>query len=212
MLDHLVYATPDLDATVTELAERLCTRPVPGGSHPGLGTRNHLVNVGDGAYLEIVGPDPDQDEPPAARPFGIDDLTGARLVTWCARADRPLEDAIAASRRAGHDPGEPIEMSRMRPDGVRLSWRLTPPQLVGPNRGIVPFLIDWGSSPHPTSTLPHHVSLVQLRLETPDPEGLLVILAALDVLGGTHGIEVVEGSRPTASCLIRTADGVLGIS
>ena len=31
-LDHLVYATPDLDASVEELAERLGTEPVAGGA------------------------------------------------------------------------------------------------------------------------------------------------------------------------------------
>ena len=31
-----------------------------------------------------------------------------------------------------------------------MQWRLTPPQ-IELNDGLVPFLIDWGSTPHPTS-------------------------------------------------------------
>lgn len=208
MLDHLVYATSDLDGTVAELADRLGTVPQPGGSHPGLGTRNALVGLGGGAYLEIIGPDPTQPEPTAARPFGIDRLDGAALVTWCARPSRPLDDAIAAARHAGHDPGDPIAMSRVRPDGVRLEWRLTVPQVGGPHGGVLPFLIDWQASPHPASTLPPGVTLVQLRIETPHPEA---VLAILDALGESADVEVVDGPRPTLSCLVQTGDGVLGI-
>ena len=84
-LDHLVYATPDLNASVEELANRLGTDPMPGGAHPGWGTRNALIGLGIGVYLEIIGPDPKQPEPERSRPFLIDDLTEARLVTWAYR-------------------------------------------------------------------------------------------------------------------------------
>ncbi|MGW7022943.1 VOC family protein [Streptomyces decoyicus] len=42
VLDHLVHATPDLDRTLAENAKLTGVRPVPGGSHPGRGTCNHL--------------------------------------------------------------------------------------------------------------------------------------------------------------------------
>ena len=32
--------------------------PTPGGSHDGLGTANALLAIGNGAYLEIIGPTP----------------------------------------------------------------------------------------------------------------------------------------------------------
>ncbi|MGD9705055.1 MAG: VOC family protein [Acidimicrobiia bacterium] len=208
MIDHLVYATPDLEATVLELSERLGTHPVAGGAHVGLGTRNALVSLGGRRYLEIVGPDLEASGPDRPRPFGIDVLDGAALVAWCARSSKPLDGAIAAARAVGHDLGDAVAMARVRPDGVRLDWRLTMPQLVGPDARVVPFLIDWGLSPHPTETLPDGVVLAQLRLAHPDPERLHSILAALDA---ADDVEIAEG--PLAiSALVTTRDGVLNLS
>ncbi len=53
-LDHLVYATPDLDATVAELERRLGVRAAVGGRHPGLGTRNRLVGLGGRSWAGPV--------------------------------------------------------------------------------------------------------------------------------------------------------------
>ncbi|MCW2948693.1 MAG: hypothetical protein JWR24_5410 [Actinoallomurus sp.] len=46
-LDHLVYATPDLDASVQRIAELTGVRPVEGGRHPEPDTvRRHLAALG----------------------------------------------------------------------------------------------------------------------------------------------------------------------
>jgi hypothetical protein len=150
LIDHLVLAAPDLAAAVAAFAEHTGIEPAPGGSHVGLGTANHLVGLGGaGGYLEIIGPDPDQPEPAQPRPFGIDELTAPRLVTWAVRTDE-LDTLLAEARDGGYDPGAALAMSRRAPDGTLLEWRLTPPRF-DYGDGLVPFLIDWGATPHPTS-------------------------------------------------------------
>jgi hypothetical protein len=189
VIDHLVYASPDLASASAAIAELLGVTPIPGGQHVGLGTRNELVSLGGATYLEIIGPDPDQPMPDLPRPFGVDQLNEARLVAWCVRPRRPLDAIVAAARRVGVDFGQAAAMSRRRPDGVLLDWRLTFAQLDGPLGCALPFLIDWGESSHPTDALPAGATLVAMSVAHPDPTAVQV---ALDVVGIT-GVEVTAG-------------------
>ncbi|MBD0424757.1 VOC family protein [Streptomyces sp. TRM S81-3] len=175
LLDHLVLATPDLAATVADFARRTGVTPAPGGAHPGLGTRNHLVSLGGTAYLEIIGPDPEQSAPDRPRPLWVDELTAPRIVTWAIRPP-DLEAAVAAARALGHDPGPVRPMSRRRPDGTLLRWRLT--EGGSDPSGLVPFLIDWGATPHPSADLPV-TPLLALTASAPDPSAVRPVLAAL---------------------------------
>ena len=173
-VDHLVYATPDLDLGVRTIEQLIGVRASAGGQHPGLGTRNALVALGPSAYLEIIGPDPDQPKPSGRRRFGIDELKAPQLVGWVAKG-MALESLVAQARAHGVKLGDVISGSRKRPDGVVLSWRYTDPAVVLEHR-LVPYLIDWGTSPHPAATAPRGATLVALRAEHPDPDRLRTML------------------------------------
>jgi hypothetical protein len=176
LLDHLVLGTPDLAATVADFARRTGVTPAPGGAHVGLGTRNHLVGLSGDSYLEIIGPDPEQPAPPGPRTFGVDGLTAPRTLTWAIRPP-DLDAAVAAARALGHDPGEVRPMSRRRPDGTLLRWRLTDGSHPS---GLVPFLIDWGASAHPAAGLPV-TPLRSLSASAPEPDRVRPLLSALGV-------------------------------
>ncbi|WP_171111069.1 MULTISPECIES: VOC family protein [unclassified Streptomyces] len=177
-LDHLVLATPDLAATVADFTRRTGVEPAVGGTHVGLGTRNYLVGLAGTGYLEIIGPDPDQSTPDGPRPFGVDELPGPRTFTW-AISPPDLDAAIASARARGYDPGPPLPMSRRTPDGTLLQWRLTDGVSAHPS-GLVPFLIDWGASPHPTESHLPTTPLLAFSASTPDPAELRPLLTALD--------------------------------
>jgi Glyoxalase-like domain len=209
MIDHLVYATTDLEKTVAEIADRLGVVPTPGGAHIGLGTRNELIGLGGDTYLELVGPDRDQPDPPNGRPFGIDTLVRPRLVAWCARPRRSLDQVARAASRTGWDVGPIAAMSRLRPDGVELSWQLTMPMISPAGVAPLPFLIDWGSSPHPTTSLNHEIALVHLRIECRDPEAMS---NHLEAAGESSSVEFIEASHTHLSALLDTRHGPLSFS
>lgn len=203
LIDHLVFATPDLDRSVDELAERMGVRAVPGGRHVGRGTHNALLHLGGRTYLEIIGPDP-HEGPATGRtlPFGIERLEAPRLV-WYAVATDDLAGTVTRARAAGMDPGEPVEMQRARPDGVVLRWMLSTPAEV-PDGGAVPFLIDWLDSPHPSQDAPGGCTLIELRITHPDPNR---IRRHLEVLGGA--LPVVAGEPAHLVATIATPNGTV---
>ncbi|GAA2496950.1 VOC family protein [Streptomyces longisporus] len=176
-LDHLVLATPELAVTVADFARRTGVMPAPGGAHVGFGTRNHLVSLGGSSYLEIIGPDPEQAGADGPRPFDVDQLVSARTVTW-AISPPDLDAAVVEARARGYDPGPVRPMSRRRPDGTLLEWRLTDGDTAHPS-GLVPFLIDWGASVHPTAAGLPVTPLLRLSATAPDPDEIRPLLAAV---------------------------------
>ncbi len=176
-VDHIVYGVRDLGAGMDELAALLGVRAAPGGRHVGLGTHNALLALGDRSYLEIIALDPSQPWPPPARPlFALDRMSLPRVVGW-AMSTPDVDALVARARSAGYAPGPAASMSRVRPDGAELRWRLTAPP--PPDALVLPFLIDWGSSQHPAQTSPPGVRLAGLRALHPRPEAARRALAAL---------------------------------
>ncbi len=207
IIDHLVYATDDLARTVASLTERLGVVPTPGGRHLGRGTRNELVALGGGAYLEIIGPDLEQRHHEGPMPFAIEHLDGERLVSWCARPAGDLNHVVRVLAAADGEPGDVADMWRARPDGQLLSWRLTTPS-VDHHLGPMPFLIDWLDSDHPTVTLRHPVELRSLVLHSPDHRHLARLLA---ILGDDSRIEL-EAGEPSITAVLATPAGEVVLS
>lgn len=199
-VDHLVYATPDLQRGIREVETILGIRATHGGQHPGRGTRNALVALGPNAYLEIIGPDPDQPAPTTSRWFGIDDLETSKLVTWAAKTDDI--DSVHRLAVAHEIPlGDIRSGSRQRSDSALLSWRLTEPARDTAN-GVIPFFIDWGESPHPSKTAVQGTVLIELRAEHPESESIQRSLRML-------GVEM-SVSRAGQATLIALVDGPRG--
>jgi hypothetical protein len=200
LIDHLVYATTDLEASARDLGERLGVAPAPGGQHVGRGTRNYLLSLGTTSYLELIGPDLEQPNFSGVRSMGVDTLDRSRLAAWAVHVP-DMELAIDQARKRGYDPGPAHSMSRRRPDGHLLRWKLTDvPGDVVPV--LLPFLIDWGDSSHPSQTAPKGARLLEFRVESPDPEK---ILSALESLGVRVPVERSEHPR-----LVATIEGPVG--
>jgi len=189
VLDHVLWGAPDLDPAVDAFASLTGVAPGAGGSHPGFGTRNQLLAIGPRLFFEVIAPDPAQAGITAPRAQALAARAAPSLSDVCL-AEPDLEGFADKARAAGLSPSDPVSMSRTRPDGVSLSWRvmhLSGPEGVGP----LPFLIDWKESQHPAETVPGGASLLDFTVLTPNPEGLQQLYTALGI-----DTPVAGGVRP----------------
>jgi hypothetical protein len=199
-VDHLLYATPDLDLGVSTIENLLGVRAGTGGQHMGFGTRNAVLSLGPAMYFEIVGPDPMQPKPAGPRRFGIDDLKAPKLIAWVSVATH-LDQLVARARAQGIALGDAATASRTLPDGRPLNFGYTDPNAIIEHR-LVPYFMDWGTSPHPGTTSPTGARLVALRLEHPDPARIERMLRVLNL----H-VPVSRGPEPM---IIATLEGRKG--
>ncbi|WP_419920259.1 VOC family protein [Candidatus Poriferisodalis sp.] len=204
-LDHIVYAAPDLAAGTAAVEALVGMRAAPGGPHPGVGTRNTLLSLGDDVYLEIIAPDPEQPEPANPRPFGIEGMAEGALVTFAVHASdgESIEDVTAAMRACGEDPGPVSAMSRLKPDGEEIHWSLT--MSAGP--GLVPFVIDWGDTTHPATVTPTGCTLVSLAGTHPDPDHINALYSALSL-----NVAVEAGDAVSLEAVLDTPNGQVVLS
>jgi len=205
MLDHLVYAVPDLERAVDEIERLVGVSPASGGTHAGRLTHNALLSLGAASYLEVIARVPGIEAPSGALPFGLETLREPRLVTWAVAVD-DIEQRVEAARAAGYDPGEMIAGGRDLPDGSHLGWQLVVRQEPAGD-GIVPFLIRWLSEPHPSATAPNGCRFVSLQAEHPEPDTIIPMLQALGV-----ELRVSEGETPRLIATLETPNGTLELS
>ncbi len=204
-LDHIVIAGPDLAELVSWFAERTGVTAAPGGAHP-TGTANFLVALTiDGRrgpqYLELIGPDPDRTDPALPATFGIATLDAPAVQAYAVHPD-DIEATVEHAREHGYDPGDVGDLSRRTPAGDLLEWRLTR----GPGQRLeVPFLIDWGRTPHPGLADIPAIELVAFDRVEPDPGTLQPVVDALGLGDGVT--QVVEGDVARYRLVLRNAAG-----
>ena len=148
-LDHLSFAAgPEgLVETAQWLGERLGAQFHDGGFHPRFGTRNQILPMTGGRYLEVVGvlDHPAADKAPFGQAVRARTAQGGGWLGWVVAVD----DLVPFEERLGRPA---IEGQRHLPDGGLLSWRqigvldlIDDPQL--------PFFVRWESDPtlHPSN-------------------------------------------------------------
>ncbi len=178
-LDHLVVAARDLPSGRAWLEARLGVPLAPGGEHARFGTHNHLLRLNDGAYLEVIAVNPEAPAPERPRWFGLDTpevqarlAERPHLMHWVAQ----VPDLREALRVSPEDHGAALALTR-----GDLHWSLSVPDDGRlPLGGVLPSLIAWEGSPHPTTRLPDvGVRLQDLSLLMPAPERIGKALGAL---------------------------------
>ncbi len=190
-IDHIVFACTDLAAGVAHIKDLTGVTAAPGGPHPGVGTYNALLSLGEDVYLEIIAPDPDQPTPDQPRPFGIDELgdSAGQLAAFCIHTTPPetIDEVVATMAAHGFNPGPISAMSRLKSDGEEIHWRLS--RNAAANTRLEPFVIDWGDTTHPATVTPTGATLISLNGSTAEPAAAKQLHSALGL-----AIEVSEGA------------------
>jgi Glyoxalase-like domain len=155
-IDHIVIGVRDLDAAQAQFEDRYGLTTVEGGRHPGWGTANRLVPLGD-AYLELVTV-VDKAEA-ASSDFGrwvSAMLDGNSRFGWAVRTD----DLDRTASRLGLDVADGSRRSRA---GHLLHWRIAGVARAAQDSSL-PFFIEWGAgTPLPgQATVMHRVGAVAL--------------------------------------------------
>jgi hypothetical protein len=155
LLDHILLCCNDLDRGIDFVEAHTGVRAGFGGVHPGVGTRNALLSLGERRYLEIIAPDPKQD---IIRPYAVQQLTvikqltTPRLIGWAVHPG-DIEAFAKKLRESGVAIEGPSSGSRVRPDGRVLNWKTL--SLADDRHGLLPFFIEWSAdSVHPSSDAP----------------------------------------------------------
>lgn len=168
MLDHILLGCSDLDEGIDFVEKHTGVRAAFGGVHPGRGTRNALLSLGEKHYLEIIAPDPQQTS--AVDRFGFQKFTEPRLIGWAAHPG-DLNQFATRLRHAGIAFDGPTPGSRKRPGGHLLQWKTL--NLHDDQGGLLPFFIEWSADTiHPSADAPACCKGFRFQLVTPNPEAV----------------------------------------
>ena len=208
LLDHVLLGCNDLDGGIDFVDQRTGVRAAFGGVHPGRGTRNALLSLGERRYLEIIAPDPKQEriEPFAQKQVAhLKQLTSPHLIGWAAHpAD--LEKFSARLREANIPFDDPRPGSRQRPDGKLLQWKTL--NLKNDKDGLLPFFIEWSSdSLHPSEDAPKGCQLTHFGGLTPDTNELTKIANLLQL-----DLSFSRGNQPALKATIVGPKGELQVT
>jgi catechol 2,3-dioxygenase-like lactoylglutathione lyase family enzyme len=191
-LDHVILGINDLDRGIAFVEEHTGVRAAFGGVHPGRGTQNALVSLGELHYLEIIAPDPKQTVPPPIP--GLRELQEPRLVGWAVHTT-DIAGLAKKVEAAGFVIDGPRDGSRARPDGKILHWKAF--RLKDDRGGLLPFFIEWSrDSVHPSADAPAGCQLAHFSIRSPDPAELR---RALGALGIDYAVEFSDKPRFVAN-------------
>jgi Glyoxalase-like domain len=173
-LDHLSYAvgSEGLAACVQRIGAQLGAAFSDGGLHPSFGTRNFILPLAEGCYLEIVATldHPAVDRAPFGRAVKARSEAGGGWLAWAVAVPHisSFEQRLGRPAASGH---------RRRPDGFDLRWRQIGVNDVAEDPQL-PFFVEWESD------AAHH----------PSVPGSPIALRRLEIAGDEDTVDAYLGT------------------
>lgn len=166
-VDHIILGTSDLDQGIDEFEQLTGLRAQFAGVHPGIGTHNALLALGDDMYFEIIAPQvPNQPLPGPFRGFEFNKTL--KVAGWVVSGDLSSISNQLADKGIRHSPI--TSGSRTTPLGQTISWQTIFMQQRNGEIIIDPFFIAWDDGViHPSKSNPTGLDLIDYSVAgTPD--------------------------------------------
>jgi hypothetical protein len=204
VLDHLLLGAPDLDTGIEWLREKTHVRAMEGGNHPGAGTRNALLSMGNRQYIEIISIDAKQTTTSHTAEL-IRGLRAPRLITWAAATTNILS-LLHLAQEADFAFEGPINGSRVKPDGAVLRWKTL--RVLTDCGDAIPFFIEWDAgTQHPSADSPSGCRLVAFIIRHPAAGRVREVLRMLGITAA-----VGPGEKPQFEAVVDTPAGRMRFS
>jgi hypothetical protein len=194
--DHVLIAVDDLETAGPNFEREYGLRSLRGGRHPGWGTANRIIPLGD-FYIELIAVIDREEAINSIFGQWILGATPGRCVGWAARTSNieSVAGRLNLSIQAG---------SRRAPGGQLLAWRSAGVrEMIA--QPCLPFFIEWDNgSPHPgRSPLEQPAGLVRLdQLELTGDAGRLAEWLDAAVLPIS-----IEAGKPAVRSVRLVSDG-----
>lgn len=196
ILDHIMLGFHDLQQGIEWFQGHAGITLEIGGKHPGKGTQNALASLSPTAYLEVIAPDPDQDDNAFTAVLrSVKDQPA--IIAWAVQTTdillvRNYFESMSLS------PGPLKEGARQRGDGSTLHWKsmfLEKPVFPGSSfvPSNIPFFLEWQDvNTHPSKTSPSGCSIDSFSIFHPQAEKFSDIFNAI---GLSVDVNFAEGNQ-----------------
>jgi len=211
-IDHLVIGAANLEQGVNFVKNKLGVDMPFGGAHLTMGTHNHLMQLGNGTFLEIIAINNEIKKPNNPRWYGLDDPLVRQqinqepmLLTWVVNTQNITDLITKASFSAGH--------AKLISRG-ELSWFFGLPEdgrlLAG---GILPYVMQWQTDFHPSVGMADlGCSLERIEIHHPSSKWLSAHLKSIDALELVEVRQTESDSDPYLVAHINTPLGMKKLS
>jgi hypothetical protein len=201
-LDHFIWGVPKLEAARHSFFEKSGIWPELGGQHPSIGSHNALISL-EKAYFEFIAVDsslPQSDHPFARELQSVreprflgwalqtDDFTRLRKIL--SRFELSLSNVAAGSRRT--------------PEGQLIQYEYADLQGLEELGFIVPFVVRWIDSIHPSVTSPHGCQLKKFSITHASSPRFEDFLSYLNL-----GLNTIQGPSNGLSVELSTPKGIV---
>lgn len=213
-LDHIVVAAASLQQGVEFVREKLGVAIPKGGEHPSMGTHNHVMQIGEDVFLEVIAINRDAAPPARPRWFGLDDPAivkslqqQPRLLTWVVNTS----DLVALQSHMEFPTGVVTPVTR-----GSLNWLFAVPEdgrlLAG---GMIPNVMQWQTDAHPAQNMADlNCRLRKLTIYHPYAEWLVSVLEGMQasklvsvetIAANNAAYITAELDTPNGVCVLNSA-------